>query len=294
MRRHTVVPAAVAIWGTLVSCAGGPAPGRELTQSEQVRVDQAEQRLIRRCMNGDGFRYWVDPPASPDTVRAFTGEFVKDDIAWAREHGYGERLKQAFFEAKERDRNAAYREGLAPGDRERYSAALGGGPEAPVLSVRLPGGGSVRTLDGGCRHAAREELYGDTAKFFRVDKIAANLVAGYLADAMRDPRFTAALDGWSRCMQAETGHRYANPDAARADARDRAGALDRGRAHAVEVETAVAEATCAHRSSLAETLSRLDREYGDPVRTRYADEIATGNRMKTAALQRADRVDDDG
>lgn len=292
--------AGAAVLTALSGCAGSPAPpaalgsgpARALTQVEQARVDQAEQHLIQRCMEHNGFRYWVDPPADADTVRAFTYRFVQDDVAWAREHGYGGRLKRAFFAAREQDRNLAYRKRLSPAERKRFSTALGGGPDTPMLSVRLPAGGAVRTLDGGCQHSARQELYGDTETFFRANKIATNLLGVYVPKVMRDPRFTTGLKAWSRCMRDAMGRDYADPNAARADARKRAKGLKPSRAHAVEVELAVAEATCARKTSLPNTLSRLDREYGDPVRGRYADEIATSNRMKRTALRQAARLED--
>ncbi|MGH3326147.1 MAG: hypothetical protein ACRDOV_17205, partial [Streptomyces sp.] len=176
-----IATASAAVLTALSGCTGGSAapaagegPSRALTKTEQARVEQAEQRLIQRCMKRNGFRYWVAPPADADTVRAFTHSFVKDDVAWAREHGYGGRLKRAFFAAKKHDPNLAYRKRLSPAERKRFSHALGGRPDTPMLSVRLPAGGAVRTLDGGCEHSAREELYGDTRVFFRTDKIATN------------------------------------------------------------------------------------------------------------------------
>ncbi|MEW2574438.1 hypothetical protein [Streptomyces sp. NPDC047070] len=288
-----------AVLAALSGCAGSPAPSvpdagpaRGLTQTEQIRVDQAEQRLIQQCMKRSGFRYRVAPPADADTLRAFTHRFVQHDVAWAHKHGYGENLKKAFFSTKGHDPNITYRKRLSPAERRRYTAALTGGPDTPTLSVRLPAGGAIRTLDGGCEHFARRKLYGDTAAFFRADKIATNAFALYMPKLMRDPRFTTGLNAWSRCMRGATGRAYANPDAARADARNRARGLSKSRAHVVEVEVAVAEATCADKTALPWTLSSLDHKYGDPVRARYAAEIATSNRMRLDALRQADLLDD--
>ncbi|GAB2879111.1 hypothetical protein GCM10027074_54290 [Streptomyces deserti] len=297
----TIVAATAAV-AVLTGCTSGPGSGepaaaarpaepvRELTQAEQARLGHAEERLIQRCMADEGFRYWVDPPPSADTLRAFTRGFVLSDVAWAREHGYGEELQRAYLSAKKRDRNLAYRNSLSPTLRERYVTALSGGPESPVLSVGLPAGGAVRTLDGGCRHVARAELYGDTEAFFRADKIATNLTPVYTPKLVRDKRFTAALRSWSDCMHGATGRRYADPDAVRTDLHQRIDGLDASKARAVEVGTAVAEATCAQETGLRDTLTLLDRTYGDPVRERHAEEIATSNRMKLTALRRADRI----
>ncbi|MFD9906254.1 hypothetical protein [Streptomyces sp. NPDC059063] len=297
----TAVATVTAALAALTSCAteasqpaagtGPTGPARELTRTEQNRVDRAEQRLIQRCMKDKGFRYWVAPTLSPDTARAFTHRFVQDDVAWARAHGYGERLQRAFLAAKKRDPNLAYRKALTPAARERYVTALGGGPDTPVYSVRLPTGASVRSMDGGCERSARQELYGDAKAFFRADKVATNLTPVYTPKLIRDPLFTTALKAWSTCMRTATGHGYADPEAVRADLRRRSEHLGPAQAHALEVKLAVAEATCARRTSLRATLRRLDRRYGDPVRDRYAEEIATSNRMKRAALRRADQID---
>ncbi|MFF0727914.1 hypothetical protein [Streptomyces sp. NPDC004134] len=272
--------------------AAGPARDREraLTRTEQARLDEAEQRLVQRCMARQDFPYWIFPRVSADTERAFSDDFVQDDVAWAREHGYGGRLKKAFFAEKKRDRNLAYRESLSPDARERYITALSGGPDTPVRSVKLPAGGTVRTMLGGCELTARKELYGDVEAFFRADKIATNLSGLYSPQLMRDKRYTAGVSAWSSCMKKETGRAYATPDAARADAEERTGGLSDERAHAVEVGLAVAEATCAQETSLAGTLAALDREYGDPVRKRYGEEVATADSMRLAALERADRA----
>ncbi|WP_407564696.1 hypothetical protein [Streptomyces sp. 184] len=305
MRRRTsatagLLAAAAATLALLTGCTGdgtskaGPAgaagPARELTRAEQARLEDTEQRLVRRCMGRRGFWYWVFPRVGADTERAFSDDFVQDDVAWAREHGYGGRLQKAFFAQKKRDRNVAYRKGLTSDERKRYNDALSGGPDSPVLSVKLPGGSTVGSMLGGCELAAREKLYGDAEAFYRAEKVATNLSALYSPRLMRDKRFTAGVRAWSACMRKATGRAYATPDAARVEAEERTRGLSGERAHAVEVGLAVAEATCAQETSLAATLADLDRTYGDPVRKRYGEEIATANSMRLAALERADRA----
>ncbi|MCQ4205730.1 hypothetical protein [Streptomyces longispororuber] len=305
MTSTLVIGTAVTALSAVTGCAGntrttaqhaaarpaGDLP-RDLTRAEQGRLEQAEELLIQRCMQHKGFRYQVPARIDADTDHAFTYRLVQDDVAWAREHGYGEQLRRAFFKAKEREEIAARRQHMTSAEHERFTSALQGGPDTPTLSARLPAGGTVRTLNGGCTRAARDDLYGDAKAWFHADKIATNLTAVYLPKVMSDPRFTAALKMWSRCMQDMTGHRYPDPDTARADTRQRTAKLGAVQAHTLEVEVAVAEATCARTTSLPATLSRLDREYGAPVREQYAEEIAACNRMKLAALQRADLLED--
>lgn len=284
------VTAVMVLTGCLADTGGtaGPVPGRELTRAEERRLEQAEHLLIQRCMARKSFEYRVWPQVDADTDRAFRYRVVQDDIAWAREHGYGEQLRRAFFKMKKHNERLAAQNALPPVQRERYTTALLGSPGTPMLEVRLPSGGTVRSPNGGCSGTARTQLYGDAKAYFEADRVATDLVAAYLPKVMGDPRYTAALQAWAGCMRKETGSAYAGPEAARADVRKRAKGLSASRAHEIEVEVAVAEATCAHRTSLRSTLTGLDREYGAPLRERYADAITTSNRLKLAALRRAD------
>ncbi|MBQ0853861.1 hypothetical protein J8N05_37485 [Streptomyces sp. BH-SS-21] len=307
MRRRsiaaTVTIVAAATAAALTGCAAdsrGQEPGtsprstnevRELTRAEQGKVEHAEERLIQQCMRRQGLDYRVVPRVDADTDRAFSYRLVWDDVAWARKHGYGERLRRAFFEERERGQAVSPGKALSSAERERFATALQGPSDTPMLSVRLPAGGTVRSPNGGCTRTARDELYGDARAFFHADKIATNLSAVYMPRLMRDPRFTAALKAWSRCMRSETGRVYADPEAARADAQKRSEGLSDERAHAVAVGIAVAEAECARGITLHSTLVRLDGEYGAPVRERYAEEIADDRRMKLTALRRADRLE---
>jgi hypothetical protein len=286
----TMIAGPAAESGRPAAGSSSAGPARELTEAERSRVEQAEQRLIRRCMADAGFRYWVLAPLSSEELRAFAHPFVRNDVSWAREHGYGGLIQRKFFTLKKRDPNLAYRNRLSRAERARYLTALNGGPDTPVRSVRLPAGGSIRSAVGGCELEARRKLYGDPETYFHADKIATNLTPLYVPRLVRDKRFTTALGAWSDCMRRATGRAYADPDAVQTDLPKRTEGLSGAEAHAVEVELAVAESTCAQKSALARTVERLDREYGAPVRKRYSEEISTSARMRLAALTAANRT----
>ncbi|MEU0188414.1 hypothetical protein ABZ250_00825 [Streptomyces afghaniensis] len=61
--------------------------------------------------------------------------------------------------------------------------------------------------------------------------------------------------------------------------------LSPARAHATEVELAVAEATCAVETSLARTARALEREYRTEKLRRYSHDIALYQRMRLTALE---------
>ena len=61
-------------------------------------------------------------------------------------------------------------------------------------------------------------------------------------------------------------------------------------AYAVEVGLAVAEATCATTTPLAETARALDTGYREKRLARYSGEIAAYRQMRLGALDRAERI----
>ncbi|MGR4852127.1 hypothetical protein [Streptomyces sp. LARHCF252] len=266
-------------------------PERELTDAEDFLIGKAEQLLVKKCMARHGYPYWIDTPLSAEESRA--SGFVNDDVPWAREHGYGGRIKQKVAASKKADRNLAYRAELPEGKRAQYVATLAGGPESEALTVELPAGRTIESSTGGCEAAAQQELYGDSKTWFRADRIAGNLTPLYVPDLVADKRFTMALKAWSGCM-ARAGHDYSDPEEIRSDLPELTEGLTIAEAHTTEVKLAVAEATCARESSLARTARELERHYRDKLRGRYGEEMATRSRLQHAALARAKKITGSG
>ncbi|MGW6456382.1 hypothetical protein ACWF94_10715 [Streptomyces sp. NPDC055078] len=263
------------------------APVAALTSAERAQLDHAEQLLVRECMADRGFPYWVGPPLSADESRN-VGQLL-DDTAWARRHGYGSRITAKLLARRTADPNRRHRESLSGARLTAYTTALEGGPGTRELSVRVPTGGTVTSTLGGCAAQAEERLYGDRATWFAAAKVATNLSPVYVPKLLSDPRFTAAQSAWAVCMR-RAGHDYATPGAIR-DALERTRErMPEPRAFAVEVRLAVAEATCARSSGLADTGRRLERHYVDGLRGRYGDELATHSRLERAALTRAREI----
>lgn len=275
--------------GALTACApqGDLTVQRELTVAERIQLQQAEERLTRACMAREGFPYWIQAPLSVEERQGFG--FVLDDVGWATRNGYGSRIQQRVLDTKKSNANLRYRGSLTKARLARYTAALSGGPGAPVLSVALPAGGTISSLLGGCQAKAQEELYGDRETWFRVDKIATNLSPLYLPDLVEDERFSTALRAWSRCMGRE-GHTYANPSEIRSALPRLTKGLTSAKAYAVEVRLAVAEATCARTSALADTGRALQREYRDRASKPYTADLALHSRLEHAALARAGQL----
>ncbi|KAF3463499.1 hypothetical protein [Streptomyces sp. Tu 3180] len=260
---------------------------RPLTDAETLRIADAQQRLIGRCMAGKGFEYWEAERLSLRESR--TLGYVADDVGWARAYGYGSRIHAKEDEARRNNRNAAYRAALPPERRTAYDRALDEGPGAPEMSVRLPSGGVVRKRVGGCVADSEKRLYGDPEAWFRADKVAGSAGRLLVPKVMADKEFTAALAAWSRCLK-RAGHTYANPG----DARDaallhRLGAAP-GEAFEAERALAVADAACARSVKLRSIGQEREKHYVNQLDGVHREALDTRARLQHRALERAMKI----
>ncbi|MEU0382865.1 hypothetical protein [Streptomyces chartreusis] len=263
-------------------------PARELTDAERARLRSAEELLVKQCMEAEGFTYWAAPTAVVEKNKAYA--YVVDDVAWAKRNGYGGKLAKKAVKARLNDPNLAYLEKLPARESARYDRTLDGDETGRMLSVDMPTGGTVRTPADSCRATAAERLYGSYGTWFRVKKTTDSLTPLYVPVLKREKRFVTALKAWSACMRT-AGHPYADPPAVRAELEELTDGLSDAEAHAVEVELAVDEATCAQRTSLADTARALEGEYrAEKLPRRYREAIATRRQLEAAALDRAEDI----
>ncbi|MGW6529436.1 hypothetical protein [Streptomyces venezuelae] len=283
----TVLCALAACTAPAAEPAHRPTSPPRLTDAQLARIERAEGLLIQRCMARKGFQYTPVPPSVAQPTRG--SGFVLDDIAWARAHGYGSRGLHEPRGGKRQGPDRGYLRSLSAAHRARYSATLSGTASEGVLTAELPTGGTLATARGGCRARAEEELYGDRATWFRVSSTAMNLTPLWVPKLVEDTRFKKALGAWSACMR-DKGHRYADPSEIRAALPALAKGLGKNKARAIETALAVAEATCARDSALADRARALKRTYFAPVRAKYREELALHDRLEAAALTRADAL----
>lgn len=285
MRRLFTIVCACVIAG----CSGPPqaAEGRELTAAEKVQVRHAEQLLVKECMEAAGFRYWIAYLPTADQLDG--GGYLVTDVSWARRNGYGSRFSDRIDEIQRTDPNARYANGLPEHERARYSATLDGLSSGSMVTARLPGGRTVQASDSGCLAEAKGRLYGDFETWFQVEKIAENLSMTYVGKVLKDSRFVRALETWSTCMTSR-GYDVADPPGARELLTRLTNGMTREESFAVEVELAVAEASCANATPLAETARAVRDEYHAKELRRYGEDVATYERMSVAALGRAREI----
>lgn len=258
---------------------------REVSAMEEDTLNQAEQVLISRCMREQGFIF------VPDLVRSAADrkfQYVVDDVDWAAQYGYGSNVGRAAVEAKQADPNWRYFQALPPDQQRAALSALNG--ERPVgLAVQIPGLGTIEASDQGCRAEAQEYLYGDLPTWFQVRTLVSNLRGLYIPNIVQDQRFTEAVADWAHCMRA-AGHPYQSPDQIREELEEHTKDRAPTEARSLEIELAVAEATCARRTALATIATELDRYYGDQIRAQYRWEVETKRRLQIGALPRAKEV----
>ncbi|MER6281708.1 hypothetical protein ABT270_30980 [Streptomyces sp900105245] len=293
-----VAAAVLALTGCARNGASGPpaapaarAQARDLTYTEDLRIGDAQQRLIRSCMARQGFRYWEDRTLTREESRPL--RYVQDDVGWARAHGYGSRIRAKEERARLRNPNGAYRAALPAARKAAYDTALDGGRAAELLRTEEPGGGTVAKQSGGCTGAAEKQLYGDPATWFRLDTTASNLRPLYVGKLLHDGRFTSAVHAWSRCM-ARAGHAYPDPDAARqAATRDHPAGQGRAaeaRTYAAETRVAVADATCARTVSLGPVGRAREAYYLGRLPKAYRTALDAYRQRRLAALRGAERI----
>ncbi|MDJ1645382.1 hypothetical protein P5W92_33985 [Streptomyces sp. J15] len=261
-----------------------------LTWQQELRVSDAQQRLMSRCMKRQGFTYWEDLGMTLEESRPV--RYVQDDVRWARSHGYGGRIEAKSERVRERNPVGTYRDALSASRRAAFDIALDGGADARTFVAPLPGGGEIRKRVGGCTEEAERELYGDPAEWFRTSKIAMGLTSLYGDDLMKDRQLTATIRAWARCMK-DAGQPYQDPQTARDAVRvntSRLGTARADEAFATELRTAVADATCARETSLRAVATARETYYQDRLRDRYGEDVDTYRNLGQRAYDRAVQV----
>ncbi|MFB7513565.1 hypothetical protein [Streptomyces sp. NPDC056144] len=250
--------------------------------AEDRLLHDAEQRLLRDCMARQGFTYRVFPLDEVPEARTFA--YVLDDAAWAGKHGYGSELRRRQRELARTDPNRAYFAAL-PAARKAAALVAANGPSPEGLTVRLPGGGTVRRSDRGCVAESRRLLYGDAVAWFRTSTRVEALEQLRRGRVTADAAYGARLAAWRLCLR-RAGHPYATP----AEARDAALSPVRPLTRDRELALALAEVRCAGESGLARTARELDDHHGRLLAREYRADVETYERLRAAALPRARRV----
>lgn len=266
-----------------------------LEEDSTAFLRSSEQGLIADCMAEQGLQYEISatPPDDPlQTAARRHFRYGTDDIAWAREHGYGlsRPLASETNELAGEGPNQQHVESLSKADRKVWDEALNG-TEDGELDVQLESGRTVFMRTEGCVAEARKILYGDLGKYLFFTYTVRELTENAQARVYDAPEYKAALDEWSDCMQA-AGYSSSDTFELRENVRGRTEALGEDEAWLIEQATAVDDATCNREVGLYETASRLEGELTQEALEGSQDTVLQYLEMRAAALEAAEEAVD--
>lgn len=250
-------------------------PPKEVTAQDVRLLYQAEQILIRDCMGQHGFRYWVSL-LSDQTPDGPQFPFVIDNVAWARQHGFGSSQSAGTLGS---DPNTAYYEHLPPGRQGSYIADVDGSEGSQAVQVTMPAGYVLGHSSRGCQAWAEGKLYGNYQEWFAAVNVTDSLQPLAQAQVLNDPRYLGAVTQWARCMRA-SGYSYSSPAGAAAAFRE----PSNPRFRQAGIRAAVAEAKCANSTVLAATARRLATSYADILGKKYRQEVDVYRRLRLDAV----------
>ncbi|MFI9831001.1 hypothetical protein ACIHIX_25370 [Streptomyces sp. NPDC051913] len=257
------------------TAAAGQEP-REPSRQELTLLHDAGQILLRDCMQQKGFKY--QPVKENPVPEAREFPYVLDDVAWAREHGYGTDIQQELSELRTTDVNQRYFRGL-PAKRRAAALTAANGSRPLTVSAKAPDGMVFQRSPKGCQSEADAALYGNLRQWFQAKVTADALTELRRAGVTADPRFAEAVKPWSACMRAAD-----HPATSPADLRTATGARKSPLPRTEEIALAVTEARCAHTSGLAKTARALDRQYARSLARQYHAAVRTYRELQLNAL----------
>ncbi|BFU42502.1 hypothetical protein [Krasilnikovia sp. MM14-A1004] len=277
--------------GALVGCAHRPTPAAapgparldEATvdmitntghyAERRYRVDEVDVALTRQCMSNSGFTWaGVADRPQPD---ASGNRAVR--LGYARKHGYG--LSDGPVAAGPESADSGGGAGLR-------TALLG---PADDLATFHAAEGIVYTFPKqGCAARSHTAVYGDLDTWARIAYLPQEFNMRLQSEATADPRYTAKLREWSRCLGTKH-YSYASPHAVveqltvayRTDRRT----LQQRRAS--EIRIAVQDVQCDFKVQLSATALNLRREYAQRLDPADRAELTRVSTLFDAAEQRS-------
>ena len=239
----------------------------------RFRVEEVDVSLTRQCMSSAGFA-WAgvadQPKPDPSDNRTVR-------LDYARKHGYGLSDGPA----------AAGPESAGPEAGEGLRTALLG-PANDLVEFVAPQGVSYTFPRQGCAARSHTTVYGDLVTWARIAYLPQEFNLQLHAQASADPRYTAKLRDWSRCL-ATKHYSYESPNAVveklteayRTDHRP----LQQRRA--AEIRLALQDVQCDFKVDLSVTALQLRREYAQRLGATDRAELTRVSASFDAAEQRS-------
>ncbi|MFC7963358.1 hypothetical protein [Streptomyces cinereoruber] len=264
----------------------------DASRENKQQVQDAELKLIRRCMVQKGFT--VFPADGATSAPPSERSYGSPTLETARKIGYGLDPRRAA-DGKTASTDSDAFDALPNSRKAAHTLAMYG-PDDEQVTYEF-GSGKVSIGKTGCMADVRRELYGDLKTYLRLHWIITNTVNSDTGKSVaKDEGVKNALKSWSSCMDKAEHPGVEAPDDAREKAsKDYEGlgpndedALDKAQVR--EIDIAVDDATCAQSSKLNQSLSSARAGAAAKVLSEHESEIIAWRDLMGKAADNAQRL----
>jgi hypothetical protein len=302
-------------------------PLRELapTDVQSQVLYEAEEALVKTCMNERGFEYITNPYVTKAEQEKLEPIPPKPgDIEAARRRGYGiaESIELGVLSNgdsndsvnsskeietentvktdSEADPNADLLANMSPAQQQAWNAAFFGdmdrdnvessSVEGSIIAVEIPSGGEILWDSNSCLSNARREIYDSSLKQVQNQIATQALVNKIATAASQDAEYQGALEEWRSCMLSHDLS-YQNPGEAAADLQREysEGKLDMDALQRKEIQYASIEAACIQQYSVVDTYITSEQRAEAKIRKTEAEQINDLHADLQKALTLAER-----
>ncbi|MFE4627451.1 hypothetical protein [Streptomyces mirabilis] len=246
----------------------------------EEELQNAANRLDERCLREAGFAV----PTAP-AVRLPAPEDEKAAIALGQRSNLGYGIATPAHESTA-SAVETYVQTLSHPEQIRYRAAQFGSG-APRTTIVLIPPAKVQVADGGCVATGRRSLAGDLRTWARLDYIPDQLDSQLSAQAMKVPRYKAALASWRACLKARSFD-FPSPEAAQTALRKEYARIGPSRRFKRrEIAVAVADGECAQKAHLPTVLLAARRSLVEHLPSSELSSLRSLCTKRHTALARA-------
>jgi hypothetical protein len=255
----------------------------------------AAETVTERCMHAQGLAYYpfFERAADATTMAAqvLGVPLASIGLAARQADGYGfysRAVREAAHPTAQDQpgREGKYAASLPAKARQRYLLAFGG-PLSQMVTVTVPGEGTVQIATGGCLAAARRQVYGSLTNFVLATTGWTGIQSQLNRAVQADPAFPAVIAKWSACMAAH-GYKYPSPENLYNRLATRIGTAPAD--HALEIRTAVQDYRCSQAVRLIHTIRALQANHARYVSKALARNVARITQIFAHALKAARRL----
>jgi hypothetical protein len=286
-------------------------PLRELapTDVQSQLLYEAEETLVRTCMNERGFEYIANPYVTKTEQEKLEPIPPKPgDIEAARIRGYGIAESIDFgipsnndskesvnsdkeIKAENRDKtdpqadpNADLLANMSPEQQQAWNEALFGNMEndnvesssedGVIIGVEMPSGGEIRWDSNSCLSNARREIYDSSLKQVENQIATQALVNNIATVASQDEEFQGTLEAWRSCMLTNNlPYQYPGEAAIELQREYSEGKLDMDALQKKEIHYASIEAACLRQYSVVDAYITSEQRAEAKIRETEAEQI---------------------